>query len=484
MKKVSNEEYIETCSKIHNNMYDYSLTTYDGVNSKIKIICPEHGEFIKIARDHKNGQGCPICSKRDKYQKYKLDCSEFINRCKTKHGDKYNYCEVNYITLKDYITIICPEHGEFKQRADVHLHGEGCKKCYLNKRSEQQRLTTNELINKLILIHGDKYDYSKVEYSGYNRTISVVCPEHGEFETTCQSHLHGSNCPKCTIEVSKPERELRDFISSLNIDFNENTRNIIKPYELDIYIPSKNIAIEFNGLYWHSELFVESDYHLKKTELCEEKGIQLIHIFEDEWVNKRDIVESRLKNLFGVTDNRIFGRKCEIREVPTKEKTIFLNENHIQGAVGSKINLGLYYNDELVSIMTFGKRPILNYSEYELIRFCNKLNTSVIGGASRLLKYFINTYKPNEVISYADRRWSTGNLYEKLGFHFKTNTKVNWFVINQGKRKHRVKYQKHKLIQMGFDKNKTAHKICLENNLYRIYDCGTKKYNLILNCNF
>jgi len=166
--------------------------------------------------------------------------------------------------------------------------------------------------------------------------------------------------------------------------------------------------------------------------------------------------------------------------VPTKEKTKFLNDNHIQGTVGSKVNLGLYYDNVLVSIMTFGKRPILNKSEYEMLRFCNKLNTNVVGGASRLLKYFIKNFQPNEIISYADRRWSMGNMYEKLGFEFIENTEPNWFIINGKNREHRVKYQKHKLIEMGFDENKTAHQICLNNRLYRIYDCGTKKYQLII----
>jgi hypothetical protein len=271
-----------------------------------------------------------------------------------------------------------------------------------------------------------------------------------------------------------------NFVNELNIRYSENDRSLLNGKELDIYIPSHNVGIEFNGLYWHSELFVDKNYHLNKTELCEEKGVQLIHIFEDEWLNKQDIVKSRVKNILGVTDETIYARKCEIREVSTKEKTKFLNDNHIQGAVGSKINLGLYYNNELVSIMTFGKRPILNKSEYEMLRFCNKLNTNVVGGASRLFKSFIKRYNPNEIISYADRRWSMGNMYEKLGFEFIENTEPNWFIINGKNREHRVKYQKHRLIEMGFDENKTADQILFENDMNKIYDCGTKKYILKL----
>jgi len=295
-------------------------------------------------------------------------------------------------------------------------------------------------------------------------------------------------CTLCTPKndgVSIQEKELREFIISLNIDFEVNDRKIINGKELDIFIPSNNICIEYNGLYWHSEQYRSNDYHLNKTELCEKIGIQLIHIFEDEWINKKEIVKSRLKNILGVTDKVIYARKCIINEISVKEKTKFINDNHMQGSVGSKINLGLYYNDELVSVMTFGglRSSLGSKSDkntWELLRFCNKINVSVVGGASRLLKYFLKMYNPKELISYADRRWSMGNMYEKLGFEFIENTEPNWFIINGKNREHRVKYQKHKLIEMGFDENKTADQILYENNMYKIYDCGTKKYVLNL----
>lgn len=293
-------------------------------------------------------------------------------------------------------------------------------------------------------------------------------------------------CHPKNNSVSIIEKELHNFINELKLDFEENNRDLIKPLELDIYIPSHKVAIEFNGLYWHSEKYVDDNYHLNKTELCNNMGVKLIHIFEDEWLHKKDIVKSRLKNILGFTENKIYARKCEVREVPTKVKTKFLDKNHIQGSVGSKVNLGLYYNNELVSIMTFSSlRNVLRFKDkkdsYELIRFCNELDTSVIGGASKLLKHFIKHYQPKEIISYADRRWSTGNMYNNLGFIFDHTSKPNWFIFNNNKREHRIKYQKHRLVEMGFNPDKTAHEICLENNLYRIYDCGTIAYKMTLN---
>ena len=244
-------------------------------------------------------------------------------------------------------------------------------------------------------------------------------------------------CPHCYNNTSFQEVELSDYIKSLlKLDetFITNNRNVLDNNELDIYIPDRKIAIEYDGLYWHNELHKDKNYHLNKTNLCNEKGIRLIHIFEDEWLYKKDIVKSRLKNLFHINDEKIYARKCVIKEVSYKKCNDFLNENHIQGMCVSKYRYGLYYENELVSLMTFGKlRKNLNgngtQDEFELLRFCNKMNTSVVGGASRLLKHFIKTLHPKTIISYADRRWSDGHLYETLGFEHTHDSKPSYFYV-------------------------------------------------------
>jgi hypothetical protein len=292
-----------------------------------------------------------------------------------------------------------------------------------------------------------------------------------------------TNCNPIGINsISKGEKELFEFIKTITNDTIENDTSILEGKELDIYIPSKNIAIEYNGLYWHSELFKSNNYHLDKTIMCESKGIKLIHIFEDEWVYKQDIVKSRLKNILGLTDTRIYARKCDVREVSTKDKGLFLDNNHIQGKVKSLFNLGLYYNGELVSLMTFGKGRVImggKDDEWELTRFCNKLGTGVIGGASKLLKHFNLKYNPDKIISYADKRWSQGDLYNNLGFKFIHDSVPNYFYINGSVREYRFKYRKDVLVKNGFDPNKSERDIMLERKMYRIYDCGTKRYELI-----
>ena len=467
-QRKSVDKFILEATSIHAGTYDYSNITYRGNKTKIVIICPEHGEFEQTPDNHLKGKGCKYCGGTTK-----LDTKLFKLKAREIHGDKYDYTKVTYKTSRDHVTIVCPEHGEFSQSPNNHLSKQqGCFEC-LGKVFD-----TPSFIGRANSIHNHKFDYSKVIYSGWLTPVTIICPEHGEVLVTPNYHLKEYGCKKCSNSESISENEVADFIGSLGINMLTNDRSLLEGKELDIYIPSHNLAIEFDGLYWHSELFVDKDYHLNKTELCEEKGIQLIHIFEDEWVHKKDIVKSRLKSILKLSDNIIYARKCDIRYVDSKTKRSFLNDNHIQGTVGSKVNVGLYYSGVLVSLMTFGHRPILQPSDYEMLRFCNKLNTSVVGGASRLLKYFVNTYQPKELISYADRRWSRGGLYKSLGMSFISDTEPNFHYIRGKYRDNRIKYQKHKLVALGFDKNKTANEIMFENGYYRIYDCGHKKYCL------
>ena len=288
------------------------------------------------------------------------------------------------------------------------------------------------------------------------------------------------------------QQEIYDFISQ-HIEANFNNRKVISPQELDIFIPSRNIAIEFDGLLYHSSGYSSLSacngteeyplYHLEKTQACMEKGLQLFHIFENEWRDKKEIWQSVLLNALGKSE-RIYARKCEIREVSSKETKEFLNANHLQGACNSKINLGLFYNNTLVSLMTFGKPRFNKKYEWELLRFCNVLNTSVIGGASKLLSYFIKTYNPSSILSYANLRWSTGNLYEKLGFTLKGTSSPNYFYFNNDLILHsRIEFQKHKLKDKLENYNPSLTELeNMYNNGYRkIYDCGNLVYEMKFN---
>lgn len=476
---VTTEIFIERAKKIHGDTYSYSKSIYTKGSDKLIITCPIHGDFNQSPNNHCRGKGCSKCGDLRTAKIRTVSNSEILKRFEKVHGDLYDYSFVNYVNSNEKVKIRCRKHDLiFEQLAYNHIKGQGCPKCGGNYRRD-----TTEFLKDLL---NNKYDYSKSIYKSAKDKIEIICPEHGSFWQTPDNHIsknHG--CPKCISIKSKIESEVYDFIKyNISTDVEFSNRKILSGKELDIYIPELKTAIEYNGLYWHSDMRLPNDYHLKKTVLCKEKNIKLIQIFGDEWMYKQDIVKSRLLNIIGKTPNKLYARKCEIREVESKDSSNFLEQNHIQGKLGAKVKLGLYYDNELVSLMTFGnlRKNLGSTSKegsYELLRFCNKLNTTVIGGASKLFKYFITNYNPINIISYADRRWSEGNLYYNLGFKLLGETKPNYFYINLKEatiRHSRFNYRKDILIKEGFDPNKTEFEIMEQRGYVKIYDCGSLKF--------
>ena len=283
---------------------------------------------------------------------------------------------------------------------------------------------------------------------------------------TCHPYMHDG--------VSNEERNLVEFIrENVSAEVLQSDRKIIAPLELDCVIPSKHLAIEYDGLYWHRN---DDSRHLQKTLLCENAGYQLIHVFENEWLTKKEIVKSRFRNLLGVYDRTLYARKCVIKDVDSKTSKSFQEQNHIQGAVHASISLGLFYDDELVSIMTFGKTRFSKKYEWEMLRFCSKLNYHVVGAAGKLLSYFEKMYQPKSLVSYADRRWSQGKVYKALGFTLDHISAPNyWYFKNCSLQlESRVKYQKHRLAKIlpRYDARLTEIENMHNNGYHHIYDCG------------
>ena len=335
------------------------------------------------------------------------------------------------------------------------------------------------------LLYGDLYDYSMTEYTSSDKKVEVGCNRCGRiFSVEANSHLQGHGCPYHYTNKSIDETEILNYIKSIygGIVYNNDRKTLGDGTELDIVIPEKNIAIEYDGLYWHNELNKPRNYHLVKTEKCNLMGIKLIHIFEDEWKNpvKRNIWKSMLANKLGLNTGKIYARKCEIKTVEKGVGYRFLEDNHIQGKCQSSILIGLYYEGELVSLMTFGKtRHFIGNSshEYELLRFCNKVGVSVVGGASRLFKYFVDSYSPKSVVSYADYRWSDGTLYDNLGFVKYNVSKPNYYYVIGAERKNRFNFRKSALVRKyGCPMDMSEHEFCLSRKWYRIYDCGSLCY--------
>lgn len=482
-KTYTTAKFIKKSKEVHEEKYDYNKVNYVDCDTKVCIICPIHGIFWQIPSYHLYGNGCPQCGFKTISKKLSLTKETFIERAKEVHGDEYDYSKVIYVNAITKICITCSIHGDFWQTPSNHLNGHKCSKCSNNF------LDKDYFIEKANLAHNIKYDYSNVSYGGNKKKVCIICPIHGEFYQRPNDHLMNHGCPECAQEqtTSSSEQEILNFIKeNYNNTIIHNNRTILdNNFELDIYLPDISLAFEYDGLYWHNEnKKPDLKYHLNKTINCESKNIKLIHIFEDEWIYKKEIVKSRILNLLHKTTNIIFARKCIIKNVSYKECEIFLNQNHIQGNCMSKYRFGLYYNNCLCSVMTFGlQRKNLNQKSvdgvFELIRFANSCNTITVGGADKLLQHFIGKVKPKEIISYADRRWSKGELYNKLGFSFVHDSQPNYFYVIGDKRENRFKYRKDLLIKEGYDSSKSEHQIMLDRKIYRIYDCGCKVYKMI-----
>ena len=289
--------------------------------------------------------------------------------------------------------------------------------------------------------------------------------------------------PLCFSNNTSIEVFVKALLDEYNIEYKSNSRKVLKSKELDVYIPSKNLAIECNGCYWHSESEKPKNYHIEKMKECNSLGIQLIQIWEDWIIHKPEIVKSLVLSKLGIYKDRIYARKCTLREVPMDECANFLENNHLQGSVNGSIRLGLYRdNDELVSIMVLGKKRksvngISSDDTYELYRYCNKKNTQVIGGASKLFNHFIKKYNPTQIESFSSNDISRGDLYKVLGF--KKDLKISksyWYINSTMHRIHRYSLRKSELIKLGFDPSLSESQITESMGLLRIYDSGQSKW--------
>lgn len=278
---------------------------------------------------------------------------------------------------------------------------------------------------------------------------------------------------------SGEEKEVEDFLISLGVKFSSSNKSLIPPYELDFVIDDKCIAIEYNGLYWHSEANKEKDYHLKKTKRCMDVGYQLIHIFQDEWVHRKEQVKSRLRHILGFTESRAHARRLTIRDMDGGIVEFF-NTNHLQGWVGATRTIGAFDGDTCLAAMSFSPARMgigAGGDHWELVRFAVASGWSIPGIASRLLRYFRKDYH-GSIVSYADARWSTGGIYQTLGFTLTGWSPPNYWYTKRDRRYHRLQFRKDRLISDGYDPTLTERQIMAERGFLRIYDCGSLTFRL------
>lgn len=467
-KAKTDKLLIDRFTDMHGSKYDYSNIVFKGMENPIEIICREHGSFTQAAKHHASGHGCRQCG-IDIRSTAISSCSaiNFETLANEVHGDRYDYSKTEYNKSQIKIDIGCNSHGYFKQTPNKHLTGRGCPKCGGESVSRIKTLTTQEFIDKAILIHGKKYGYDSVDYKGYGEAVKIICKEHGQFNQPAGVHLMGSGCSSCNAGSSRGEDELADYIKSLGFKVERGNKSIISPMQLDIIVHDKKIAIEYNGNYWHSELSGRGrSYHKRKMKLTNDAGYRLIMIRDDEWETRKPIVKSLLAHALGITTQSIGGRSCEIRDIEAAEYKAFVEDNHLQGAIGATHRFGLYYNDKLVSAVGITEKK----DRCELSRFVSKRGVVVHGALSKLVKHY---GKP--LYSYCDMRLFTGRGYLSAGFELLKETDVDYIYVHRnGDIKSRHAFQKSKLASKlnVFDDSKTEQQNMWVNGWLRVWGCG------------
>lgn len=329
-------------------------------------------------------------------------------------------------------------------------------------------------------------------YAENNKPLSlrIVAEQLGISVATVKLLVNKFNSQCYIVEsesgISSAEKELRDYIEALcTYEITYNSRQILfnttgKNLELDIYVPERQVAVEYNGVYWHSSIHKDAKYHLNKTLACKNKNIHLIHIFEHEYQNEalRPILHNIIKQSLGLITNKIHARKTVVKQPKLEEVRDFLNENHLQGYVNYTTALGLYYNNDLVELMTFGKPRYNSNYDVELLRLCTKRDYVVIGGAQKLFKYFIKTNNCKSVVSYCDISKFTGKVYAQLGMTFEGLTTVSYSYVNSHLHElHRLSCTKTALIMKGWGTEEQSEEEIMRNHgYYKLYNCGNAKY--------
>ena len=478
-RTLSQIAYYNRANIVHDNAYDYSSSYYRGMKHPVDIRCHAHGVFSQNANDHINGSGCPKCGLIKQKISSSTSIEEFLVNANTIHGDNFTYNINNYVNLRSKIGVICDNHGETLQQASTHLNSKnGCPKC-----AGVHKLTTDEFITKARSIHGDKYDYDSSIYTDSKSTLIIQCAQHGEFDQRPNNHLCGSGCPKCSHHTSVGENEIRQFIEQLGIVVDQSNRDLISPKELDIYLPEHGVAIEYCGLYWHSERIKHDKfYHLHKFEACKAQGIRLITIFEDEWKTQQTIVKAFLLHLLHKSPKGVGGRKSSIREIEWKTAKPFLNQHHLQGAgKAGKYRIGAFDSaNNLLAVMVFGTPSDERGASdvVEMKRFVTD-KSSHPGLGSKMTKWAMAHFGFTDIIAFVDRRWFTGDFKTHTGMIPDKTAPIGFYWTDGNVRIHRRATTKKSLIVThGFDPMLSKRAMMEQLGFYRIWDCGKIKMRL------
>jgi hypothetical protein len=424
---------------------------------------------------------CPICGKDTRFDRvtktFKKYCISHANEARrewSKNNRTINYGWKKGLTKKDHPGI-ASQALKMSGKNNPWYGGLPSETLEAAKQARKDKLTrtTEEFIERARKIHGNIYDYSKVEYKGTLEEVEVLCANHGAFVQRARDHIQGCGCPKCAnIGPSKAEQEIVSIFEGLT-KVESSNREVIPPKEIDIFLPEYKFGIEHNGLYWHSEDYrKDKKYHLDKTKQCLEKGIKLMHIFSDEWREKREIIESMIKNRIGQPKHKVHARKCCVKELTNAEARLFFSKTHISGHTNAQKVFALEHDGEMVCCISVRKPWQKKYGNtIEIARFSSALDTVVMGGFQKLFKEVVKWSKQQgyeSILTYADRRFGEGEVYLKSGFQMLGSTNIDYWYTDGFSRFNRFKFRARD--------GKTEKQIAQEHGVSRVFGCGSNIY--------
>lgn len=521
-------EFLNKARDLHGTKYDYSRVIYKNANTKVIIGCPIHGFIEQTPSRHLQSCGCTLCGidERTKrtIEKYgvtntaKLDnvkektkqtnlakygtthpskTSEWlINRqhtlqqrygttnlnhvesiaLKRKETWQKNYgtdhpwknhdvrSKIKQTTLSKYGTMLFVESDMFRQRLKEYREAQG---------GLSYRQTLNP--DAYTLLKDAKWLYD--QHVTNEKHLEQIAAELGVNGTTVGRYLHSHGIPTQHYTFSIAETQIADQLRQCNVEVIQNSRTIIPPYELDIYLPEHKLAIEYCGLYWHSEPRCDKDYHFNKFMSCAEQGIRLITVFEDEWVANKERVINTIKHKINMASHECaYARQCTVINIDKDTRRKFLESNHYIGDIAGTVSYGLMYNNELVAAIVFKRRH--QVGEWELLRYAT--SRRVPGGFTKLVRHFCRHNDWNRVTTFADLRWSDGHLYEATGWEQVDILKPDYYWVKGYQRFHKFNFRHARLSSKlaTYDPSQTEVENCTANGYHRIWDIGKIKYQL------
>ena len=480
---------IDDLKKYAHNKGGHCLSdSYVNNNTKYTWQCSEKHEWNATWSDVKNGnKWCPTCGRKSASEKLKRYTIDNLKQYAQKIGGRC--LSDTYVSYNTKYIWQCSEKHEWNATwSDVKSSKKWCMQCgHKNIGDKNRKYSIEDLKTHAISKEGKCLSHT---YDNCLESYEWQCKKDHKWQASWDSINRGTWCPYCTSQHSKAEQEILDWVKQWYPN-SHSTRQIIKPKEIDIYIPELKIGIEYCGLYWHNEKSPQPrdrNYHKNKMLQCQEQGIRLLTIFEDEWTNRQKQVKNFIKSVIGIHSKRVYARKCEIKEVENSVAHRFLDDNHIQGKTSIKIAFGLFYENELLGLVTGNKhhRNFEGKNEFVLNRLVFGDEVQVVGGASKLIQHLCKYAKEqgfNRLISWSDNRYSEGNVYEKCGFIIEDTVPPDYsYVTPDLRRESKQSNKKALLLKKGAVGNMSMTEIQLADTLgyARIWDCGKKKFAINL----